>query len=135
MRFAFVNDNKIKKIEEHDDESTITDGHLYQFVKQLDEQTPYISVGFLWTGSTFLSDIPNVTPRQIRQALILSGVDMTIITNALNSLPEPTRSMAITEWEYSTAFIRHNPLVATVGYLLGWNSAQLDQLWIMAGKL
>lgn len=78
---------------------------------------------------------PNVTPRQIRQALILSGVSMAAIDAALNSLPEPAKSFAKIEWEYSTAFIRSNKFVVQVGQMLGWNSAQLDALWVLAGSL
>ena len=80
-------------------------------------------------------EIKPVTPRQIRQALILSGIPLSEIDSAFAAFPEPTKSLAQVEWEYSTLFIRTNPLVATVGQLLGWTSEQLDQLWLMAGSL
>lgn len=79
--------------------------------------------------------IADVTPRQIRQALILSGVSISQIDDALESLPEPTRSLAKTEWEYSTSFQRSRPLVSQVGALLGWSSTQLDDLWLYAAGL
>jgi hypothetical protein len=79
--------------------------------------------------------LPDVTPRQMRQALILSGVSLTDIDAALDSLPEPTKSLAKIEWEYSIAFKRLNPLVASVGQILGWTSQQLDDLWKLAGTL
>jgi hypothetical protein len=79
--------------------------------------------------------IPDVTPRQIRQALILSGISLQDIDNALATLPEPTKSLAMTEWEYSIAFQRNRPLVASVGQMLGWTSEQLDDLWLMAATL
>lgn len=78
---------------------------------------------------------PNVTPRQIRQALVLSGVSMESVDAAIASLPEPMHSMAKIEWEYSTMFIRSNKFVAQIGYLLGWNSSQLDNLWQLASTL
>lgn len=78
---------------------------------------------------------PDVTPRQIRQALVLKGVSISMIEDALASLPEPTRTLAQIEWEYSVAFIRRNPLVEQVGLLLGWTSEQLDDLWTFARKL
>lgn len=78
---------------------------------------------------------PNVTPRQIRQALILSGVSMQMIDGAIASMPEPHKSMAQIEWEYSTAFIRSNPLVSQIGYALGWTSQQIDDLWKFAASL
>ena len=76
-----------------------------------------------------------VTPRQIRQALILSGITMQQIEDALNTLSEPTKSLALSEWEYSNMFDRTRPLVASVGAMLGWTSQQLDDLWIYAGTL
>lgn len=79
--------------------------------------------------------IKDVTPRQIRQALILSGVSMASIDAALDTLPEPTKSLAKAEWEYSIAFQRNRPLVAQVGIMLGWTSQQLDDLWIFAHTL
>jgi len=80
-------------------------------------------------------EIPDVTPRQIRQALLLSGVSLSDIDAALNSLPEPTKSFAKVEWEYSIAFQRSRPLVAEVGSILGWTSGQLDDLWKLAHSL
>lgn len=79
--------------------------------------------------------IPDVTPRQMRQALILSGVSLEMIEEALDSLSEPTRSLARVEWEYSIAFQRNRPLVAQVGIMLGWNNTQLDNLWHFAATL
>jgi hypothetical protein len=79
--------------------------------------------------------IQDITPRQIRQALILSGISLTDIDTALNSLPEPTRSLAKTEWGYSISFQRNRPLVSQVGVMLGWTSQQLDDLWKFAATL
>jgi hypothetical protein len=82
-----------------------------------------------------VSVLADVTPRQIRQALLYSGISLTDIDAALNSLPEPTKSLAIVEWEYSIAFQRSRPLVEQVGQMLGWTSQQLDDLWRLAASL
>jgi hypothetical protein len=79
--------------------------------------------------------IHDVTPRQIRQALILSGITLEQIDAALAGLPEPVHSLAKIEWEYSIAFQRNRPLVAQVGQILGWSSEQLDALWVFASTL
>jgi len=76
-----------------------------------------------------------VTPRQIRQALVLNGLTLSQIDSALASLPDPTKTMAQIEWEYSVAIHRSNPLVASVGALLGWTSDQIDALFIQASGL
>jgi len=79
--------------------------------------------------------IPDVTPRQIKQALVLSGISMQQVSDGLDTLPEPQKSLAHIEWEYSLTFKRDNPLVAKVAQMLGWTSQQLDQLWLFAGSL
>jgi hypothetical protein len=79
--------------------------------------------------------IPDVSPRQIRQALVLTGVSMAQVDTALASLEEPTRSLAQISWEYSIVFERANPLVAQVGTMLGWTDQQLDDLWLYANSL
>lgn len=78
---------------------------------------------------------PDVTPRQIRQALILSGMTLAQIDAAIAGLPEPTRSLAQVEWEYSIAFQRNRPLVIAMASMLGWSSAQVDALWKLAASL
>ena len=77
----------------------------------------------------------DVTPRQMRQALILSGVSLASIDAAIATMPDPAKSLAQTEWEYSTAFQRERPLVAQVAALLGWTNDQLDALWELAASL
>lgn len=80
--------------------------------------------------------IPDVTPRQIRQALVLTdGITIEMVEAALETLPEPTKTLARIEWEYSVAFQRNRPLVTQVGLMLGWTEEQLDNLWLLAGSL
>src|ERR1017187_66994 len=79
--------------------------------------------------------IPDVTPRQMRQALVLAGVNIANIDAAIATLPQPMQSLTQIEWDYSLAFERNNPLVAEIGAMMGWTSAQLDALWLFAGTL
>lgn len=81
------------------------------------------------------TEVTDVTPRQIRQALILSGVSLSQIDLALDTFPEPIKSLAKAEWEYSNSFQRMRPLVNSVGQMLGWTNAQVDALWKLAGSL
>lgn len=75
-----------------------------------------------------------VTMRQARLALLgagaLAGVDA-----AINAMPEPTRSAAKIEWEYSQEVQRHNGFVAALGPALGMTNEQIDALFIAAAKL
>lgn len=135
MKIAFVNDNKIIKIEDHNDFSTIIDSHLFQTVIDITDLIPQPEVGWLWDGKFLFKNIPSVTPRQIRQALVLTGISIETIEATLAGLPEPTKSLATIEWEYSTLFIRNNNFVKQLGPMLGFTNDQLDQLWLLAGKL
>ena len=82
-----------------------------------------------------VASIPRaVTMRQARLALLgaglLSGVD-----SAISAMPEPTRSAAKIEWEYSQEVQRHNGFVAALGPALGMTDAQIDALFVAAAKL
>lgn len=103
------------------------------------EYTNYLSVyqsAFnTWNDNYEMYRLKDVTPRQIRQALVLNGVSMEQIQTALESLSEPTRTLALIEWEYSISFQRTRPLVISVGQMLGWTPAQLNALWSYAAAL
>lgn len=135
MNYAFINDNKVTKIEEHEDYSLISDAHLYQQVIGFDQFVREPKLGWIYDGQICYPELPDITPRQCRQGLILSGVSLDSIQAALSSLPEPTRSLALTEWEYSISFKRRRPLVLSVALMLGWSEDDLDNLWIFAEKL
>jgi hypothetical protein len=79
--------------------------------------------------------IPDVTPRQIRLALLQLGITDAIITAAINTMPSPTKDAALIAWEYSTAFQRNNQFVPFIGHILSYDSIQLDNLWLSAGTL
>ena len=135
MIFLFVNDNKVvdKKEMSEDDASLVA--HHYQQVVPVDGLPREPMVGWIYDKGVFYPDIKAVTPRQIRQALILMGHPLSEIDNAINALPEPSRSLASVEWEYSTLVFRTNKLVGMLGHMQGWTEQQLDDLWIFAGKL
>lgn len=54
---------------------------------------------------------------------------------AINSLPEPDKTKAQIEWEYSNALQRGNPFVDVLGAALGLSSQDLDDLFIQASAL
>lgn len=77
----------------------------------------------------------SVTPRQARQALILNGITQEMIDSALNSLPSPTKELALAEWNYSISIVRNRKLTNDVATMLNWSQFQLDQLFVFAGGL
>ena len=72
-----------------------------------------------------------VTMRQARRALHAAGL-LPQVELALNTLPEPPRTAALIDWNYSKAVQRHNGFVSQVAPLLGISSAQLDALFTAA---
>lgn len=82
-----------------------------------------------------LPTFSNVTASQLRKALVLSNISMEYVDAALDSLPEPTKTLAKISWEYETSFARHTPLADQVAQLLNLSSDQLDDLWLLALSL
>ena len=76
----------------------------------------------------------SVTMRQARLALLANNM-LANVQTAINSLPEPDKTKAQIEWEYSNALERNNSFVATLGAALGLNAAALDALFIQAAQL
>ncbi len=81
------------------------------------------------------SNVPaSVTMRQARMALLAQGV-LSQVDSAINNLPDPQKTAARIEWEYSNEVQRNNPFVALLGAALDMNAAQLDDLFIQAKAL
>lgn len=76
-----------------------------------------------------------VNARQIRQALILSGVELTPLAEAFNSIQEPAKSLMQIEWRYAANFERDNPIINMFAAHIGWTSEQVDDLWLLASTL
>ena len=98
-------------------------------------------IGWLYDGINFTSppqptpSVPQeVTMRQARLALLEKGL-LANVQPAINSLPEPDKTKAQIEWEYSNALQRGNPFVAVLGTALGLSSQDLDDLFIQASAL
>ena len=75
-----------------------------------------------------------VTMRQARLALLAAG-KLSQVDSVIESLPEPHKSAARIEWDYSSEVQRDKPFVVQIGAALGYTDAELDQLFIEASKL
>ena len=75
-----------------------------------------------------------VTMRQARLALHAAG-KLTAVNAAINALPDPPKTAALIEWEYSSTVRRDSHFVALLGPALGLDAAGLDALFIAAAKL
>jgi hypothetical protein len=80
-----------------------------------------------------LEDIDtSVTARQIRTAMVMSGISIDDIETALDNLPEPTKEYANIAWKYSYRFHRDNPMVMSLTPAMGLTAEDLDDLWTLA---
>lgn len=72
-----------------------------------------------------------VTMRQARLALLDAGL-LNTIDAALNSLPEPTKTRSLIEWNHGSVVERNSALVSQMAAVLGLDSTQVDNLFIQA---
>lgn len=135
MRFALVNNNKVERIDEVESQDEILDGHRFQAVIDLTDLDPQPQLGWLFKNGGLISDLASITPRQLRLALVLSGVDIANIDTAISMLPEPTQTMTRIEWEYAIDFERANPMVAALGAALGLTNEQIDAIWVLGATI
>lgn len=75
-----------------------------------------------------------VTMRQARLALHAAG-KLAAVNAAIAALPDPPKTAALIEWEYSSTVRRDSQFVILLGPALGLDAAALDALFIAASKL
>jgi hypothetical protein len=75
-----------------------------------------------------------VTMRQARLALLGAG-KLALVEAAIEALPEPPKTAAKIEWEYSQEVHRNKPFVQMLAQGLGLTEAEIDQLFILASTL
>ena len=96
----------------------------------------------LWVDGAVIRVIPalpvvipqEVTMRQARLALHAAG-KLTAVNAAIAALPDPPKTAALIEWEYSSTVRRDSQFVALLGPALGLDAAGLDALIVAAAKL
>jgi hypothetical protein len=77
-----------------------------------------------------------VTRRQLRQALILSDFDLTIIDNFINSVEDEKERLILDNyWNASTEFERNHPILIDFSNKLDFTTEQINDLFILANTL
>lgn len=76
-----------------------------------------------------------ITNRQFRLMLINMGVDLQLITDEINKLPEPYKQQAWVSWEYAPTFERSNEMVQQLADKLGIDADELDTIFIEGERL
>jgi hypothetical protein len=77
----------------------------------------------------------SVKPRQLKTAIVLSGITLEDVDLAINSIQEPDRTIAKIAWEYSIEFERNHQMVESVATILNLTSEQVDEIYILAETL
>jgi hypothetical protein len=77
-----------------------------------------------------------VTRRQLRQALILSDFDLSIIDNFINSVEDEKERLILDNyWNASTELERNHPILIDFSNKLGFTTEQTNDLFILANTL
>lgn len=76
----------------------------------------------------------SVTMRQARLALLAAGL-LGAVQTAIDGLSSPDKEAAQIEWDYSNEVQRSNGVVSALAPALGLTEAQIDALFIAAGRL
>lgn len=76
------------------------------------------------------------TPRQLRIALIKSGISLASVENELNNIEDPVeKEIAIAEWEYSLDIQRDHPLLIMMAEKLNITEQQINDVFTLAVTL
>lgn len=137
MKYAFIRNDTAVEVVEADPHMLFVPHYASQFVQVPDDVCAgwFISAGEWSAPPPPAAVVPqSVTMRQARLALLANNM-LANVQTAINSMPEPDKTKAQIEWEYSNAMERNNSFVATLGAALGLNAAALDALFIQAAQL
>ena len=76
-----------------------------------------------------------ITARQLKSALILSGLSLSTIDSIIRTLPHPQQDLAMVDWEYSTNFYRNNTMINQIAGALKLTSQKVDEIFILGATL
>lgn len=93
-------------------------------------------------GHPLLEDAPashtrvpsSVTMRQARLALLSAGL-LQSVEDAINILPEPSKTTANIEWNYSSEVHRESSFVILMGKKINLDDEALDNLFLAASNI
>lgn len=76
------------------------------------------------------AQMPPLTPRQFRDALIDADIMPDEVTTAISQVQdEKQRAKALNAWEYPTEFTRIDPLIDQIGAMFDLTPEQIDVMW------
>lgn len=137
MKYAFIKDNIAVEVVTNDPFMLFIPHYAEQFqiVDDNCQSGMVLQNGGWELPAPLPAPVPQeITMRQARLALLDIGL-LANVQTAINTLPEPDKTKAQIEWEYSNALQRSNPFVTTLGTALGLSSDDIDNLFITASRL
>lgn len=136
MKYAYVQNNTAVEVVQSNPHMLFVPHYAAQFIEVADEvQAGWKLIEGEWQAPEPVVYIPQeVTMRQARLALLENGL-LANVQPAINYLPEPDKTKAQIEWDYSNGLERSNPFVATLGAALGLDGAGIDALFLQAAQL
>lgn len=88
-----------------------------------------------WVVAPIVIPVPSqVAMWALRESVMFAG-EMSAITNALNSLPEPEKAIAWNRWEYKESIVRNSPIILQLQSMLGWSDSFVDTLYKNAAEI
>lgn len=77
--------------------------------------------------------MPELTPRQFRDALIDADIMPDQVIAAIKQIPDAKQqAKALNAWEYPTQFTRTDPLIDQIGSMFNLTPEQIDTIWQQA---
>lgn len=122
----------------------------YDYATQTLEYRSFLDLpNFKWIEETYVRDLSQqeidqrkpklpdtCTPRQLRIALIQSGISLATIENQIDSISDSVqREIARAEWEYALRIKKEHPLVNMIALNLNLTEKQVDDIFVLAVTL
>ena len=79
---------------------------------------------------------PRISARQVRLWLIQNNISLDSVTNAINSIEDPTvRDSVNIEWEYAPYIERNHPMLVPLAQILGLTESDINRAFIEAANI
>ncbi|WP_273727464.1 hypothetical protein [Brucella gallinifaecis] len=106
----------------------VHEGNTYTLVQAPPEPEPEPP-----TPEELRAQMPPLTPRQFRDALIDHDIMPDDVTAAINQIADAKdRAKALNAWEYPTQFVRTEPLIEQIGAIFSLTPEDIDDMWRQA---
>lgn len=119
----------------------VADDFFNQYPDPIDTYNVVISEDEDWNKTVELQSknaniVPQeLTPRQVRLAMLGAGLDLSQIDTMIAGLDEPQKSQVKIMWEYSTVFLRKDPILNGFAEQLGLSQEDVDNLFIAGASI